>query len=162
MSAGPASAAGVGCSDQAPLYYSVGLADVAVAGVTLGVSSTTSEASKSGNVQTVKSTFQTTGLNLPLVGEVALKADAVTVTSTVNYNTVTQTFTNSSSMSVTNLRVGAPLIPPVISLNGIILPDAIPVNIPGVATIGFHRTLSRPGMSGERIAGVSPLVRGVR
>lgn len=140
VNAGPVSAAGVGCSDKSPLYYSNGVANVALAGVTLGTSNTTSQASKSGNVQTVTSTFQATGVDMPLLLGLALKADAITVTSTVTYDTVAETFTNSSTMNVTNLTVRNGLLPPIISLNGIVAPDATPINIPNVATIGFHST----------------------
>lgn len=164
LDSGPVAAAGVGCSDRAPLFYSVGLANVSLAGVTLGTSNTTSQASKSGNVQTVTSTYQATGVNMPLLLGLALKADAITVTSTVTYDTVAKTFTNSSSMNVTNLTVRNGLLPPVISINGIVAPDSAPINIPGVATIGFHMTKlfgsDAAGLMGKMNTGISVQVLG--
>lgn len=166
LNAGPVAAAGVGCSDQAPLYYSVGLANVALAGVTLGTSNTTSQATKTGDVQTVTSTYQATGVRMPLLGLIELKADAITVTSTVNYDTAAHTFTNSSTMNVTNLKAGStvPGVPPIISVNGIVAPDAGLLNVPGVATIGLHSTQvlgsDAAGVMGKMNRGISVQILG--
>ena len=164
LDSGPVAAAGVGCSDRAPLFYSVGLANVALAGITLGTSNTTSQASKVGNVQTVTSTYQTTAVNMPLLLGLALKADAITVTSTVTYDTVAHTFTNASTMNVTNLTVRNGLLPPIISINGIVAPDSAPINIPGVATIGFHMTQlfgsNAVGLMGKMNTGISVQILG--
>lgn len=159
LDSGPVSAAGIGCSDRAPLFYSVGLADVSLGGVQLGTSTTTSQGSKSGTVQTVTSTFQATGLVMPLLLGLDLRADAITVKSTVTYDTSNQTFTNSSSMNVTNLTVRNGLLPPVISVNGIVGPDTAAIDIPNVATIGLHATEAfggnAAGLMGKMNTGIS-------
>ena len=164
LNSGPVAAAGVGCSDRAPLFYSVGIANVALGGVTLGTSNTTSQASKVGTVQTVTSTYQASGVNMPLLLGLALKADAITVTSTVSYDTAAGTFTNASSMNVTNLTVRNGLLPPVISLNGIVAPDSALIDIPGVATIGFHMTdlygSNAVGLMGKMNTGISVQILG--
>lgn len=164
LTAGPVSAAGVGCSDRPPLYYADGVANVSVGGVTLGTSNTVSQASLSGTVETVTSTFSATGVNIPLLLSMSLKADAITVTSTVTYDTSSNAFTNSSAMTVTNLTVGAPLVPPVISINGVVAPDQAAISIPGVATIGFHQTQllgsAAAGVQGKMATGIKLQIAG--
>jgi hypothetical protein len=140
LTGGPVSAAGVGCSDRAPLTYSNQIAAVSLGGVSLGTSKTKSQATKVGNVQTVTSTFEATALNMPLLLDIGITADAITVTSTVTYDTVAQTFTNSSTMNVVNLKVAGPFGIPTLGVwNGAVDPNEGLV-VPNVATIALHAT----------------------
>lgn len=138
LTGGPISAAGVGCSDKAPLTYSNQVAAVSLGGVSLGTSKTKSEATKVGNVQTVTSTFEATNLNMPLLLDIGITADVIKVTSTVTYDTVAETFTNTSTMNVTNLRVAGPFGIPTLGVwNGNVDPNEGLV-VPNVATIALH------------------------
>ncbi|MEO7446766.1 MAG: choice-of-anchor P family protein, partial [Humibacillus sp.] len=119
VTSGPVVAAGVGCSDRAPLYFQDSAANVSFAGVSLATDLTKSEGLKSGTVQTNRSTFDATYVNLPIVTNgLKLTADAITVVSTTNYDTAAGTFTTSSSMNVTNLKVQDNLLPAIITING--------------------------------------------
>lgn len=137
ITAGPIVAAGVGCSDRATLFFQDDGANVTLGGVTLGAVTTKSEGLKSGAVQETRSTFQASGVNIPL-GIGSLTADTITVVSKTFYDTTAQTFSTTSTMTVANLVIRlSPVGPTVVQLNGTINPNT-GINVPGLATVMLH------------------------
>ncbi|WP_147431621.1 choice-of-anchor P family protein [Terracoccus luteus] len=137
VSAGPVVAAGVGCSDRATLFYQDSAASSSLLGLTLNGVQTSSGGFKSGTVQENRSTFSTTNVNLP-IGTASLRADSISVTTSVFYDTSTRTFSQSSTMTVANLRVLlTPLGPTIVSINGTVQPN-FGITVPGIATLVLH------------------------
>lgn len=145
VSSGPVVAAGVGCSDRATLYYQDSAASVALAGVNLSNVQTSSGGFKDGLVQENRSTFTATNVNVPLA-TASLTADAITVTTSVFYDTGARTFSQTSAMTVANLRIRlSPLTPAIVSITGTVQPN-FGINVPGIARVVLH---------GEQVVGTT-------